>query len=308
MTQAEREEFLRDTIAGLTATPKRLPGKYLWDEAGSVLFDRICHHPDYYPTGRETALLPQAAGDIARCLGPGATIVEFGSGASRKIRTLLDALDRPARYVAIDISRDYLDASVRRLAEDYPQVAMIPVCADYAKPVHLDFERDGPVLGFFPGTSIGNVAPQEAQDLLERARETLGESRFLIGADPTRDEDRLRKAYGACGGLMPAFHMNLLERLTRELGATVEADAFRHEARILSDPFRMEAHLVACRANALRLGDHSVRFTVGESVRTDTSHKYTPDAFRTLAARAGWTPERLWLDPDGTFSLHLLRS
>lgn len=301
------DEFLGDVLAGLSESPRRLPGKYIWDEAGSVLFDRICDHPDYYPMRGETALLPDAAREAAGLVGPGATIVEYGSGASRKTRTLLDALDRPARYVAIDISRDFLEASVRRLATDYPGIAMIPVCADFSKPIRLPFEDDGPVLGYFSGTSIGNLAPAQARAFLARARETLRASRFLVGTDPTQDEDRLRRAYGACGGLMPALHLNMLTRLKRELGAEIEEDAFRHEVRILREPFRVEAHLVAARASTWRLGERRFAFEAGESVRTDTSHKYAPDAFRALAAEAGWTPERVWLHPEGAFGLHLLR-
>ena len=306
MTEPERDELLQAVLAGLSATPKRLPGKFLWDEAGSVLFDRICDHPDYYPTRREMAQLPGAAREVAGLVGPGATIVEFGSGASRKIRTLLDALERPARYVAIDISGEFLEASVRRLAADYPQVEAIPVRADYSDPVRLPIARDGPVLGFFPGTSIGNMAPAEARGLLARVRETLGQSRFLVGADPTRDADRLQRAYGDCGGLMPAFHLNLLTRLKREFGAEIDEDAFHHEARILREPLRVEAHLVASRATTWQLDGCTIPFEAGESVRTDTSHKHAPDGFRALAAQAGWTPERLWLDPEGTFGLHLL--
>ena len=303
---AEQDGFLSEVLAGLALSPKRLPGKYLWDEAGSILFDRICDSPDYYPTRREMALLPHVARAIADRVGPRATIVEFGSGASRKIRTLLDALHEPVRYVAVDISRDYLEASLRGLAPDYPGVAMIPVCADYSRPVRLPVDlSDGPVLGFFPGTSIGNFAPGEARDFLERARGTLGPGRFLVGVDPTQDAARLVRVYGGCGGLMPALHRNLLVRMNRELGAGIPLDAFRHEARVLPDPFRVEAHLVAERANRWRLGDRWIAFAAGESVRTDTSHKYPPALFEALATQAGWVAEQGWTDPGG-FGLHLL--
>ena len=308
MSPSERDVFLRDAMAGLLASPKRLPGKYLWDETGSILFDRICDHADYYPTGCERALLPRVARGIADLVGPGATIVEFGSGASRKIRTLFDALDRPARYVAIDISQQYLEASVGRLRPDYPAIEMITLCADYSGPVRLPIVPDGPVLGFFPGTTIGNSLPHEAEALLARTRETLGPSRFLIGADPTQDAESLLRAYGGCDGLMPVFHLNVLERLRRELGAEIDDDVFAHEARILRDPFRMEAHLVAARPTTWRLGGKTIAFAAGESLRTDTSHKYEPKAFRALAERAGWVAERLWLDPDERFGLHLLRA
>jgi dimethylhistidine N-methyltransferase len=301
-------EFLDDAVAGLTRSPKILPGKYLWDETGSDLFDQICHAPDYYPTGREMGLLAEAAADVARRIGPEVKVVEFGSGASRKIRTLLDALERPAAYVALDIAGDYLDAAIRRLAPDYPSVVMMPVHADYSKAVELPAGVPGrAVLGFFPGTSIGNFSPEEAGAFLAEARRTLGPSLFLVGADPTRDEDRLRRAYGGADGLMAAFHLNLLARMNRELGADFDLGNFRHGVRICNEPFRVEAHLVARRAATYRLGGRTITFEAGESIRTDTSHKYDPDAFRALAAQNGWSPVALWLDPERSFSLHLFQ-
>lgn len=304
----ERAEFLRDAAEGLGREPKTLPGKYLWDAAGSDLFDRVCASADYYPTRRETALLPEVAAAVARRVGPGATVVEFGSGASRKIRTLLDALASPAAYVAIDIAGDYLDAAIRRLMPDYPDVAMTAVSADYSKPVRLPAGlANPPLLGFFPGTSIGNFSPAEAGAFLARARDTLGPSLFLVGADPTDDVARLERAYAGADGLMAAMHLNLLARMNRELGADFDIGNFRHEVRIGRDPFRVEAHLVARRAATYGLGDRSVVFAAGESVRTDTSHKYDPEAFRALAARNGWEPVGLWVDPERSFSLHLFQ-
>lgn len=310
-TEADREraDFLREAVSGLTGRPKTLPGKFLWDEAGSVLFDRICDHPDYYPTRAETALLPGVARDVSALIGPGATVVEFGSGASRKIRTLLDALEAPSLYVAVDISREYLEASVRRLAADYPQVEMIPVCADYSQPLTLPHDLSGAnVLGFFPGTSVGNFEPDEVGRFLERARATLGQGRFLVGVDPNLDEARLTRAYGGCEGLMAAMHRNVLVRMKRELGADIDLDNFRHAVSIQHDPFRVEARLVADRAALYHLDGQVLAFEAGEGFRTDHSYKYAPDVLRALAVRSGWTPERVWLDPDGLFSLHLLRA
>lgn len=305
----ERAEFLRDALAGLSGAVKTLPGKYLWDEIGSDLFDRICAHPDYYPTKREMALLPRVAAEVAALVGPGVSVVEFGSGASRKIRTLLDALEAPAAYLALDISGAYLEAAIARLAPDYPDVPMIPVCADYAKPIRLPPGAAAPpILGFFPGTSIGNFTPEQAGGFLARARETLGPSHFLVGADPTRAPARLRRAYGEAGGLMAGLHLNLIERMNRELGSDFDRSNFHHEARLADDPFRVEAHLVANRPGAYQLGDRTIRFAAGESIRTDTSHKYAPDAFRALASAQGWEPARLWADEDSGFSLHLLRA
>ncbi|WP_407518911.1 L-histidine N(alpha)-methyltransferase [Methylobacterium oryzisoli] len=305
---ADHAEFLRDAIAGLSGQPRALPGKYLWDEAGSTLFDRICSHPDYYPTHREMTLLPAVAAEVAAHVGPGITVVEYGSGASRKIRALLDVLEAPARYVALDISWDFLVAAIRRLAADYPAVAMRPIHADYSGPIRLPVDlAQGPVLGFFPGTSISNFAPDQAVAFMARARDTLGPSWFLIGVDPTRDPARLGRAYGGCDGLMAALHLNLLTRANRELGAGFERDAFRHEVRVLEAPFRVEAHLVATRETGCRLADQAFVIAAGESLHTDNSFKYEPAAFQDIARRAGWTPEAVWVDEVGTFSLHLLR-
>ncbi|SDN54980.1 dimethylhistidine N-methyltransferase [Methylobacterium phyllostachyos] len=303
------DALLHDALAGLTAIPKTLPGKYLWDETGSDLFDQICHSADYYPTAQETALLPRAAAEVARTVEPGVTVVEFGSGASRKIRTLLDALPEPAAYVAIDISGAYLEAAIRRLAPDYPGIAMVPVCADYSKPVALPVQAGpGGILGFYPGTSIGNFDPTEAGLFLERARATLGPSLFLVGADGTTDPERLHRAYGAADGLMAAFHRNILIRLNRECGADFDCDNFRHEIRLLSDPFRVEAHLVATQPGTYRLGGQTIEVAASESIRTDTSHKYTAEAFQALARAAGWQPRALWQAEGGSFNLHLLQA
>lgn len=303
------DTFIYDALAGLTGAPKTLPGKYLWDDAGSDLFDRICHSADYYPTAEEAALLPRAATEVAGHVDPGVTVIEFGSGASRKIRTLLDALTAPASYVAIDISGAYLEAAIRRLAPDYPGIAMVPVCADYSKPVALPVGAGpGGILGFYPGTSIGNFDPHEAGLFLERARTTLGPSLFLVGADGTTDPERLQRAYGAADGLMAAFHRNILTRLNRECGADFDLDNFQHEIRLLPDPFRVEAHLVATRPGTYRLGGQTIEFAASESIRTDTSHKYTAEAFQALARAAGWRPLALWQAEGGSFNLHLFQA
>ncbi|MFE1599671.1 L-histidine N(alpha)-methyltransferase [Methylobacterium sp. ID0610] len=306
---SEAAAFLRDALASLSAEPRALPGKYLWDVKGSTLFDRICGSRDYYPTGREMALLPAVATAVAARIGANATVVEYGSGASRKIRVLLDALRQPKRYIALDISWEFLLGAINHLAQDYPSVEMIPVHADYSQPITLPVDLAGDrVLGFFPGTSISNFSPDQAIGFMERVRATLGPSWFLIGVDPTRDEDRLLRAYGGSDGLMAALHLNLLARANREIGATFDLDAFRHEARVRSDPFRVEAHLVATRATECRLGGRIFRFEPGGSIHTDNSYKYKPEEFQEIARRSGWIPHDVWLDEHGVFSLHLLRS
>lgn len=302
-------EFLRDAVAGMTSDPKQLLGKYLWDEQGSQLFDDICDNSDYYPTGQEMTLLPSVAAEVAERLGANLTIVEFGAGASRKIRTLLDALNAPACYIALDISLAYLEDAVSKLERDYSGIEMISACVDYSKSITLPMDLSGThVLGFFPGNSIGNLPPYEARSLLERFRNALGPSHLLIGVDATRDGMRLQRAYQDPGGRMSAFHKNVLVRMNRELGADFDLGNFRHEARLREAPFRSEAHLVAVQAASYRLGERIVAFEAGESIRTDWSHKYLPSEFQALAERSGWASEQHWIDADGLFSMHLLRA
>jgi len=216
----ERSEVLRDVLSGLSRAQKALPGKYLWDETGSSLFERICHTQDYYLTRSESTLLRSRVEEIGNLVGSGVTIVEFGSGASHKVRILLDALSAPTRYIALDISREYLEAATLRIAEDYPGIEVSPVCVDYTKQITLPIQRGAsPILGFFPGSTIGNFDPAGAVAFLTRARETLGPSWFLVGADPNRDEQSLLHAYSQADGLMAELHKNLLVHLNRLLSS-----------------------------------------------------------------------------------------
>lgn len=304
-----QNQFMRDVIDGLSRKTKALPGKYLWDEAGSILFDRICQTQDYYLTRRETALLARAAPEVASYIGSHASLIEYGSGASRKVRILLDALAAPRRYVAIDISREYLDAAARRIAADYPSLEVLPVAADYTAPITLAPEiRHEPTLGFFPGSTIGNFDSDDVVAFLERARATLQGGWFLIGHDPNQEAATLQKAYGEAEGLMAALHLNLLSHINEALGADFDPANFRHEVRIERDPPRVEAYLTAVRPASYRIQDQVFAFAEGESIHTDTSYKMEATTFQALAARAGWRSERLWLDSDGLYALHLLRA
>jgi dimethylhistidine N-methyltransferase len=244
---------------------------------------------------------------VAGIVGSRADLVELGSGASVKTRLLLDALAAPTRYVALDIAEEHLAAATARLAQDYSGLAVVPVHADYTKPLALPAAKEGgPVLGFFPGSTIGNFGPAAAAAFLARIGAALGPSWFLVGADPNRDAATLSRAYADGAGLMAALHGNLLVRIRRELGGAVDPAAFRHEARVRDDPPRVEAHLVAWRPTTCRVGGRTIRFAAGESIFTDAAHKYAPEVFRAVAARAGWEPVRCWLDEAGLFALHLL--
>lgn len=305
--EGDRANMLRDALSGLMRQQKTLPGKYLWDDIGSDLYDRICHNEGYYPSRQETELLLSIKSDISRRIGQSATVVEFGSGASRKIRILLDALIQPDTYVAIDIAGEYLNAAIQQLRPEYPLIRMIPVCADYTETVHLPLSlSDRAVLGFYPGPSIGNFHPNDARIFLERARTTLGSSLFLIGTDGTQDTERLNRAYAGPDGLMAAFHLNVLARLNRECSADFGVENFDHSIRVLRDPNRVEAHLVARKSAEYHLGGQTITFEAGESILTDTSFKYTPKDFHVLASRAGWKVSDFWQDDIGSSCLHLL--
>lgn len=306
--EGEHADMLRDAQSGLMRRPKAIPGKYLWDDVGSGLYDRICHNNEYYPSRQEMDLLFAIKSDISDRIGPSATVVEFSSGASRKIRTLLDALVQPRTYVAIDISREYLNSAIQQLKLDYPAIQMIPVCADYTETVHVPLDLSGrAVLGFYPGPSIGNFHPDDARTFLERARTTLGSSLLLIGTDGTQDAVRLEQAYAGADGLMAAFHLNVLARLNRECGADFDIENFDHTIRIFRQPDRVEAHLVARASAEYHLGAQSIPFDAGDSILTDTSYKYTPEDFHSLASSAGWEVCEFWQDNIGSSCLHLLK-
>jgi L-histidine Nalpha-methyltransferase len=300
-------EFLHDVLAGLDRPRRSIPGKYLWDEAGSALFDEICGDDRYYVTGRENVLLRRIAPELTSLVGAGASLVEFGSGSSHKVRILLDALPMPWRYVAVDISRAYLEAATARMVADYPALEVVALCGDYTQSIPIPPPRDGaPVLGFFPGTTVGNFDEPDLVAFLQRVRMALGPSWFLVGADPNQDADSLLRAYG-----MPAmgrFHENLLVRMGRELGACIEPADFRHQARLTGPPIRVEAHLVAQKRTVLQIDGRSFAMEPGETICTDISCKHSPEMFQAIARRAGWEPVRCWMDKNKLFSLHLLRA
>jgi dimethylhistidine N-methyltransferase len=288
------DEFLRDVLEGLARNPKALPGKYLWDEEGSSIFDAICKSEGYYVAALETALLHDCAGEVAQIVGGGACIVEFGSGVSRKVRILLGAMESPRRYIAIDISRAFMEAAAARLRDDYPALDVFSVCADYTRPLPaLPLGRARAVLGFFPGAALGNIAPGDAVRLLRRMAKALGPGWLLVAQDHTCDAAALKAAYG--GPLMAAFHKNVLSRMRRELRTRIAPDDFEHEARVAAGPVRVEAHLVAKRPTVVEAGVSAIRLAAGESIRTDASWKHSTAEFEAMIRKAGLIPVRSWM-------------
>ncbi len=298
--------FRADVLDGLTRRPRAIPARWFYDHRGSELFEAITELPEYYPTRTETALLRSIAAEIAERVGPNRAVVEFGSGSSTKTPILLQATD-PSAYVPIDISGDFLRESSRALAERFPGLPVFPVEADFLKPIALPQQvRAAPKLGFFPGSTIGNMIPLSSTDLLRAMRASLGEgAMLLIGMDRIKDRDVLERAYDDSAGVTAAFNLNLLERINRELDGTIPVDAFRHRAIWNDDRARIEMHLEAVRDLVFTVEGRPFGIKAGETIHTENSHKYGPRDARMLLRAGGWTPIAEWTDPDDQFALYL---
>ncbi|MFN3389492.1 MAG: L-histidine N(alpha)-methyltransferase [Allosphingosinicella sp.] len=298
--------FRRDVLAGLAAPVRAIPARWLYDRRGSELFEEITRLPEYYPTRTETALLERHCDDVARIAGTGDAVVEFGSGASVKTRILLRCV-KPGAYVPIDISGDFLRDAAASLRDDFPDLPVYPVEADFMKPIALPRAvAEATKLGFFPGSTIGNMVAATAVDLLRGMKETLGLGSFLlIGMDRIKDAGELERAYDDAAGVTAAFNLNLLHRINRELGGDIPVEAFRHKA-VWNDPLaRIEMHLEAMRDVAFEVGGERFAMRAGETIHTENSHKYGPREARLLLKAGGWTVAAEWTDPEGRFALIL---
>jgi len=293
-----------DVLHGFAQPQKALPPKYFYDQRGSELFEAITRQPEYYPTRTEETILAAASGEIARLAGRDAALVELGSGASRKVRLLLEAM-RPAGYLGIDISRDFLLTSTQRLAADYPWLDVSAACADFSRPMTLPDSLDGlrPV-AFFPGSSIGNFTPEEASVFLRNLQRMLPDTGgLLLGVDLIKDQARLDAAYNDAAGVTAQFNLNLLERIRRELDTDLDPTRFRHLAFFDPVASRIEMHLVSTRDQTVRLEDRRFTFRAGERLHTENSYKYSLKGFRALAEDAGFRQLRVWTDPAKLFAV-----
>ena len=306
---APGDDNFRDAVrAGLAQRRKSIPCRFLYDARGSALFEAICELPEYYLTRTETGILEANADEIASLMGARCQLVEFGSGASRKVRLLLDALDDPAAYVAIDISREQLRAATEALAADFPGLETIAVCADYTRALDIELPAaEGRRLGFFPGSTIGNFTPLEAADFLRGTRGIVGRGgAMLVGVDLKKDEAVLNAAYNDAHGITAEFSLNLLARMNRELGADFDLARFRHDASYDPVEGRIEIYIRSLADQIVTVAGRAVRFAKDERIHIEDSCKYAIDEFRALAARAGYRPSRVWTDPAQYFSIHLL--
>jgi dimethylhistidine N-methyltransferase len=304
-------EFAEAVIEGLSSSPKTLPCRYFYDARGSELFEAITDLPEYYPTRTETAILAAHASDIADRVPDGAILVEFGSGSSRKTELLLAEMLDLAAYVPIDVSDSALAGAKQRLDARFPALHVHPVLGNFNDEVIYPFDLEArPKVGFFPGSTIGNLTRPEATELLAGMARTLGpDGRLIIGVDLKKDAHTLVAAYNDAAGVTAAFNLNLLTRINRELRASFDLTQFRHEAVYNPREGRIEMYLVSERAQQVGILGHIFSLAKGERIHTENSHKYTVDEFRTLAREAGWQPEAVWTDENSLFSVHeLVRS
>ena len=297
-------DFAEAVVEGLSQRQKTIPARFFYDRRGSELFEAITRLPEYYPTRTEAALLKARAGEIARLAGAGRPVVEFGAGSAAKTPLLLAAV-QPTAYVPIDISGDFLTASTAALARAHPQIRVQPVVGDFTRPLALP-NLARPLTGFFPGSTIGNMAHAGAVDLLRSFRATLGAgARLVIGIDRRKNPRLLEAAYDDDAGVTAAFNLNLLHRINRELDGDVPVDAFEHRAWWHDGLGRIEMHLVATRDLRFRAAGRSFAMCEGETIHTENSYKYTPEEARLLARASGWEPMAMWTDADQLFGLHV---
>ncbi len=299
--------FAGDVIDDLSRRPKRLSPKYFYDAAGSELFEQITLLPEYYPTRTELSILRDRGSAISAIIPKGAALVEFGAGATTKVRQLLSRCAVEA-YVPVDISGDFLEAQADALRKDFPDLDVYPVAADFSAPFALPNPvRAMPKVGFFPGSTLGNFEPHEACAFLRSARDILGErAQMVIGVDLEKDERVLYDAYNDSAGITARFNLNVLHRINRELGGNFDLSAFTHRAIYNRDRQRIEMHLISRKTQAVRVLGHRFSFRAGETIHTESSYKYSLERFAALARGAGWRPRESWTDSAGMFSVHAL--
>lgn len=302
------DDFRQAVLAGLARTPKRLPSRFIYDARGSRLFEAILEQPEYYIPRVEMALLRGHGPELAAEAGPRAYVADYGSGSGRKARLLLDALREPAVYAAIDISRDHLVNAAESLAADYPGLEVHALCANFLQPLDLPPPRvpAGRRLGFFPGSTVGNLTPEERARFLIAARTALAGGGLVVGVDLKKDPAVLRAAYNDAKGASAAFNTNILVRANAELGADFALASFRHRAEYDAAQGRMEIGIASLKAQTVRIGDAAFHFDADEIIVTQYAYKFTTEAFAAAAEAAGFEPRQVWTDADRMFAIHFL--
>ena len=304
-----RDDLRGEVLSGLRQPQRTLPCKYFYDAVGSRLFDEICDLDEYYLTRAECSILEQAGAEIARAIGPGALLIELGSGSSTKTHIVLEALQRPAGYVPVDISREHLVAAARRISRAFPGLPVHPVCADFTEGLGLPdgVDRAAPRWVFFPGSTVGNFDAAGRRRVLEHVVAVHGAAGggLLIGIDLIKDRDRLEAAYNDSAGVTAAFNLNLLDRVNRELDADFDVARFRHEAVFNPAKSRVEMYLVSEADQTACVEGHRFEFRRGERICTEHSYKFSVEGFSRQAASVGLERRGLWTDPEALFAVLL---
>lgn len=299
---------LKEVLAGLSKSQKALPPKLLYDKRGSEIFEKICLLKEYYPTRAETEILKNHAIDICKMIGEESVVIEPGSGAGDKIRHLLPHLRNPKAYVPIEISKEILLRMTDEFTDEFPNLKVIPVCADFNQPIELpltlESERAKKVV-FFPGSTIGNFNPHEAIAFLKNMAKLVGHGGGLvIGVDMKKAPEIFQLAYDDPHGVTADFNLNLLERLNRETSASFDTRNFAHEAKYDEKLGRVEMHLVSKISQLVRVNETVFRFKEGETIHTESSYKYTVDEFSELGAKAGWEIKKFWKNKENQFCVY----
>ena len=299
-------DLLSDVIADLFSNPRTLPCKYFYDERGAALFRKICELPEYYITRTEIDILDRHRAEIASQLGPNIELIGLGTGAGTKTRILIEALERPAAYIPVDISEKQLRKSTALFGKILPDLEILPVCADYLQPVVLPSPRHKPARNvvYFPGSTIGNFEPNEALEFLRRIANVSGRGGgLLIGVDLQKDQSVIEAAYNDNAGVTAQFNLNLLARLNREIGADFDLGQWRHRAIYNSEAGRIEMYLISTTDQTVHIGDREFRFRGGEKILTEHSYKHAPEGFIALARQAGFDFVKLWTDDARLFGV-----
>ena len=297
---------LTEILAGLRLPEKAISPKYFYDERGSQLFDEITHLPEYYPTETELGIMLDNMPEICGLIGKKASLIEFGSGSSRKTRALLDSLQQQAVYVPVDISEGHLLVSAEKIRSEHPGLEVLPVIADFTQPFDLPDPTIMPLrnIVYFPGSTIGNFTNDVAQELLGFMHQEAGAGgALLIGVDLRKDPAIIERAYNDSGGVTAEFNLNMLTHLNREFGFDFDVSAFTHSAHYDADEGRMEIRLISGKSQVITNGDERIEIDDGESILTEYSHKYTLEGFAKMAERAGFEVRKVWMDPDELFSV-----
>ena len=304
------DQLTREVVDGLRKSPKELSPVWFYDELGSDLFDRICELPEYYLTRTELSIMQAHAADMARQIGPQAAVIEFGSGTGLKTRLLLDQLESPVAYVPVDIAREQLFDTASGLARDYPELRVMPVCADFTQPFDLPKQIAAAQqrVVYFPGSTLGNFTQSQAHRLLSRMHQIAWPNgAVLIGIDLKKDPRMLELAYNDSAGVTAQFNLNALRHLNREVGANFDLHGFKHQAVWAENASRIEMRLISQRDQVVSLGGARIAIKDGEYLLTECCHKYTLDGFAKLAAESQLTVAHVWTDTEQKFSVQLLR-